>query len=279
MSFRESNLLDRLYRYLGTIQTTGHTLLASSIVAGACGLLSVVTSQWVLAATHTPLVPVISAMACGLPFLLVLGSSFILIRGYARLDRRNKILTEVADRDGLTRLANRAAFSRRGREMTQMARVQEAPMSLIMMDVDHFKMINDSHGHLAGDLALQHLASILGQSSRDGDLIARWGGEEFAVLLSAADIDGARAYAERVRKTVSETPMFWNGKELTLTLSAGVTEFNPEHDNLEDMIHRADIALYSAKGAGRNQVCHAPFFLEVIEGYEQDVEFSEASAA
>ncbi|WP_394699163.1 GGDEF domain-containing protein [uncultured Cohaesibacter sp.] len=85
---------------------------------------------------------------------MVLASSFLLIRAFSHLSQRNKFLSEVADRDGLTRLANRAAFSRRGRQMIMQARLHQIPLSMIMIDMDHFKTINDRFGHLAGDLGL-----------------------------------------------------------------------------------------------------------------------------
>ena len=279
MSFITDTLMDRFYRYLGKIKTPGHALVVSGMLAGFCSLLSVIGTRFILADTEASVWPYLSLLAYGMPFLMVLASSFLLIRAFSHLNRRNKLLSEVADRDGLTRLANRTAFTRRGRQMISQARLHQMPLSMIMIDVDHFKTINDRFGHLAGDLALQHLAGVLNSSCRELDLPSRWGGEEFAILLRSANIDGARHFADRVRKSVANAPLYWDGETISLTLSAGVSEFDPEHDDFDDMVKRADKALYVAKSCGRNQVRQSHSCPDVVEGLEQDVEFYEANVA
>ncbi|WP_373237600.1 GGDEF domain-containing protein [Cohaesibacter celericrescens] len=226
----------------------------------------------------SPILPVVQALAYFLPFALVLGSSFLLMRGFAMLEQRNKALSEVVERDHLTRLANRAAFYRRGKEMTIQANIHKSGLSLIMFDADYFKSINDTFGHIVGDLALQHLAEILRQVTRDNDLVARWGGEEFAILLRSSGALGARAFAERACETVAETPFYWEGNKINMTMSAGVTEWNHTEDKFESLVLRADKALYVAKSAGRDRV-HVSFsYPDQVEGYEQDVQFDEAVA-
>ena len=244
---------ERFYRYLSRIKTSGDALLVSGLLASLCSLLSVVGTNLAFQNIDSPILPIVKIMAYLLPFALVLVSSFMLIRGFAHLDQRNKYLTKVAERDDLTRLANRATFFRRGKELLIQAELQHSPLSLILLDADHFKSINDTYGHLAGDLALQHLAEILRHSSRDNDLVARWGGEEFAILLRSANLTGARTFAERLRQSVANSPFIWQGKTVTITMSAGVTELW-EEDDFEAMVLRADKALYCAKSAGRNQV-------------------------
>ncbi len=227
---------------------------------------------------ETPFLSLVIVMTSLLPFAFILASSFLLLRGFQILDRHNKKLSEEVERDNLTRLANRYAFVRHGRNMLQQAHMQQTPLSLILLDADHFKSINDSHGHLAGDLALQHLAKILSQTSRESDMVARWGGEEFAILLRCADLSGAYGFADRLRERISNTPFYWNGEQVHMTMSAGVTEWQQNDDDLHHMIIRADEALYKAKSKGRNQVQLSHEKIEPVEGFELDVEFCDAAA-
>ena len=149
---------------------------------------------------------------------------------------------------------------------------------MIMLDADHFKTINDTFGHLAGIWRSQHLAEIMRQTSRESDLVARWGGEEFAIILRAANVTGARTYAERLRQTVAQSPFFWQGDAVFLTMSAGVTEWQPEEDDFETFVNRADQALYAAKSSGRNQVRVAGVIVEQIEAIQQDLLLDKAIA-
>lgn len=250
----------------------------SGIIATICSLLSSAGAFLAYRSVETPLLPLVIVLTSLVPFAFILASSFLLLRGFQILDRHNKKLSEEVERDNLTRLANRYAFVRHGRNMLLQAGLQDAPLSLILLDADHFKSINDNHGHLAGDLALQHLAKILRQASRESDLVARWGGEEFAILLRSADMSGAFGFADRLRERISNTPFYWNGEQVQLTMSAGVTEWQQNDDDLNHMIIRADEALYAAKSKGRNQVQLSYHHTEQVEGFELDVEFCDAAA-
>ena len=123
---RSSDIVqDQFYLYLSRIKTRGHALVVSAILASACSLLSTAGTQYVFQNVDSPLLPVVSILAYMLPFLLVLTSSFLLIRGFAKLDQHNKYLSEVAERDQLTHLANRNTFFRRGRELANQAERQK----------------------------------------------------------------------------------------------------------------------------------------------------------
>jgi len=129
---------------------------------------------------------------------------------------------------------------------------QEAPCSLLMCDLDRFKLVNDSYGHQAGDEAIKCLAALLKGACHPGDLVARYGGEEFVVLLADCDINTACRRAEQIRVTLSEMPQpMMNGKPINV--SFGATEIQPG-DTAETMLRRADRALLMAKENGRNQV-------------------------
>lgn len=251
---REDSFLDRFYMQLGRLQGSAQCLLLATAIAGLTSLMVVVGTYFALRGIHIGILGPVLVLAYLLPFLLIQVSSFILMRGFAVLHQRNLTLRQAIERDELTRLANRAAFCRRGKDMFLDARIADQPLSLIMQDIDFFKAINDTYGHLAGDHALQHLSEIMMRCTRDEDMVARWGGEEFVILLKNADQQGAMRFAERLRKAVSETPFIWNGQQVFVTLSAGVTQMAEESETFEDLMVRADKALYIAKSAGRNQV-------------------------
>ena len=156
--------------------------------------------------------------------------------------------------DHLTGLANRRAFFEAGELALERWRQAPRPMALLMLDADHFKRINDLHGHQVGDAALCHLAALLTASFREVDVVARIGGEEFAVLLTSTSLVSACAAAARLRTAVAASPLQVDGTAVPLTLSIGVAAMDHDTTDLVDLLKRADAALYAAKRGGRNQV-------------------------
>lgn len=166
------------------------------------------------------------------------------------LERMNEILEERASKDVLTRLYNRQYLDKQlGIELDKAERYQ-IPFSLVLFDIDHFKMVNDSHGHLMGDKVLQLLSDLVQRSIRKSDLLARWGGEEFMLLLPSSRIEAALKTAEKLRQAIADDS-FENAQKITC--SFGVSEYR-HADTVETMTNRADQALYAAKHAGRNCV-------------------------
>ncbi|HTI35573.1 MAG TPA: diguanylate cyclase [Miltoncostaea sp.] len=159
-------------------------------------------------------------------------------------------LTRLAETDPLTGLSNRRAFEGRLAQEILQARRTMAPLSVVVLDMDHFKLVNDVHGHEEGDRTLRSLATRMRGATRASDLIARIGGEEFAWLLPATGIDGARVLAERLRRTVAVEPFGAAGPR---TISGGVAELAPDDDGAS-LLRRADARLYAAKAAGRDRV-------------------------
>ncbi len=154
--------------------------------------------------------------------------------------------------DALTSVKNRAAFDQSLRREVDLAHRRKNPLSLILLDVDFFKRINDTHGHAAGDLALRTIARSTGESVRSSDILFRYGGEEFVVLLSGTDTAGAALLAERIREDIERTVIGFLGKD-PVTVSLGVASLLPREDG-QALFRRSDEALYRAKQNGRNRV-------------------------
>lgn len=170
------------------------------------------------------------------------------------ISEANKRLADMSLTDELTGLPNRRYLNRRLREELAMAKRFRSPLSCIMVDLDYFKQTNDTLGHQAGDAVLQSLAKVLCADKREYDVVGRYGGEEFLFLLPQVDASGAMIMAERLRKKVEATDLMTNfGKPVRLTISLGVTTFTGENLTEEDLIRRADEALYRAKADGRNR--------------------------
>jgi diguanylate cyclase (GGDEF)-like protein len=180
------------------------------------------------------------------------------------LDARYQMkLAEGALQDPLTGLYNRRHLDERLAAELAAAQRHGRPVSLLMVDVDHFKAVNDVHGHLAGDEALKMVAFVLRGAVRKEDVLARYGGEEFVVVARETALDGARALGERIRRAVERSHCAWQGRELGVTVSIGVTvsvgltEFIPGRSERE-VLEAADRALYLAKEQGRNRVVAIP---------------------
>lgn len=191
------------------------------------------------------------------------GLALFVLWAFDRLYRRTfnyqRSVERMAGEDALTGLPNRRQFMRAGEQMFDGVRRYGRPASLVVIDLDHFKAINDRYGHAAGDAVLRAAAGLLKQHERGADLPARLGGEEFAILLPETDLDGAVVLAERLRTAceglrVTEPGGLWSG--LTVTMSLGVATCDPEDRSFDDLFRRADATLYRAKHKGRNRVEH-----------------------
>ncbi len=169
----------------------------------------------------------------------------------AQLERANARLEELATTDGLTGLINHRVFEERLAEEFLRSRRYGEPLSLIVLDVDRFKTYNDSFGHLAGNEVLRKLSKVLREHARETDLVARFGGEEFALILPHTAVGEALILAERLRSALEET--VWSA-QYPITASFGVCLLIPEMDGPDALVARADVALYRAKAGGRNRV-------------------------
>ena len=190
-------------------------------------------------------------MALGGVLVLVLAA--LVVRQLARMRR----LRELAATDPLTGVANRRSIERLGEEAIAAARGSGEGLCVLILDIDHFKQVNDSYGHLTGDRALAKVATACTAALRQFDQLGRIGGEEFLVLLPHTRMAQARQVAERIRSTVEMQQFADIDPDLRLSVSIGIAELRPEDKDLQALCERADSALYAAKDGGRNRMVAA----------------------
>ena len=170
---------------------------------------------------------------------------------------RNAILYQKAIKaahvDTLTGANNRAAMDKTLQREVELAHRHQLPLSLVMLDIDKFKDINDKYGHSAGDYILKTLVTCIDETARGSDMLFRYGGEEFVLILSGTDTEGAKRIAERLRSALETYPFVYDRQEIAMTASFGVASLKTQDDS-KKLFNKADAALYQAKNAGRNQV-------------------------
>ncbi len=196
-----------------------------------------------------------ATMISGSAVAAMLAAPIAYVIGLQMLDtqRLTQELEHAVNHDSLTGASTRACFK------AQVARLPPGPKAIMLVDIDHFKAVNDRFGHQAGDTALCQFALRLRRNCREDDLIARFGGEEFVVLLHDVELEAARAAAERLCAKLREAPIILNGQAHRLTASFGVAPL-ADAAQLDQALAQADAALYRAKDAGRDRVCCADPF-------------------
>ena len=181
------------------------------------------------------------------------------IKTHLKIVEQMRLIEQLSMVDALTNIPNRRGFDIRMETEWRHAIREKTPISLLMIDADRFKLFNDRYGHQQGDIALQTLANTIKNTlKRSSDLVARWGGEEFVVLLPNTPIEGALRIAEQIRANIESTyvPGLGGNKPLSITASLGATSATPgPESSMTDFFEQADQALYIAKEAGRNKVC------------------------
>ena len=247
--------LDALLRSPQARQSLGGRLLIIGFAALLCStrmrivwLFSHPPLAW-LETQHTARGQLILMFACA---ALLLGTIGLMLMA---TDRLRRMLEHLASHDALTGLLERNGFRGPAEHSLALARRRNESVACLLCDIDHFKQVNDDFGHPAGDAGLVLIASILSESARASDLVSRYGGEEFALLLPNCSEAAALRFAERVRAKVEATPLNYFGQSIDLTISMGVSVGHGSQLELETLYRRADRALYAAKRGGRNKVC------------------------
>ena len=171
-------------------------------------------------------------------------------RGMEHLNEELKTASRV---DGLTGLYNRRYWQERFDEMHKLCVRREKPSTALMLDIDHFKRINDTYGHQAGDKVIKMLAALIKRCVRETDLAGRYGGEEFAIILNDSSVENAKIVAERIRQLAQRLVVEHEGESISFTVSLGLAQFSPDFKGAMAWLECADQALYEAKENGRNQ--------------------------
>ena len=176
---------------------------------------------------------------------------------FEKLSDNRRMLGVLASQDHLTSAMNRRRFLEVCDEAMSRARRYREKLAFVIIDIDHFKHINDDYGHPAGDFVLKSFAATCRECLREVDHFGRLGGEEFGILLPNTNLEGAEQLAERIRLRVEATEIIWNGTPLHLTASFGITELTEADATFDTAYVRSDKALYRAKELGRNRTCSA----------------------
>ena len=239
-------MIRNVFIRLGIIKST---LVMTTLACAVSAILSILinrlmgepaglTSLWISVIIPGILSPIFTVMF--LPILI-------------QLDTAQKQLQEVVRRDGMTGIYNRAYFIEMAERELALARRYSHTFTIAILDVDDFKAINDTYGHMAGDQVLLVLTTIIRNNLRKTDVFARFGGDEFVILFPYMDQDHAQICIQRIREILARSTVFFNGKDIHFTVSIG-TEVYCDQAELDLVLHQADMALYKAKTLGKNQV-------------------------
>ena len=217
-------------------------------------LLSVVSAKFVATLLPDSAGKFNLIIAITVPLFITPPLSYVFISLYFELEKVRKEVHALAITDELTRVFNRRHFMKLVEQELEYAKRYHRTLSIIIFDIDNFKEINDNYGHLCGDAVLQELILACRVILRQRDTLARFGGEEFVLLLPETDETGAQQVASRLRQLVAEHVIEYNGALIQVTISIGITTCDSTIDTLDDLLNRADQALYRAKRMGKNRL-------------------------
>nr|HPG93193.1 GGDEF domain-containing protein [Dokdonella sp.] len=256
-----------IYRKGETITRPEHmvaTMLIVGIVIMLARILRLPDMGMLSLTGSTPMQGIVFTYASLLPVIAT--SGFLLMCG----DRLNKDLSRLAMLDPLTGVSNRRTMTELANKAIAASKRHGRALSLLILDIDHFKRINDQFGHEAGDLALCRFVQLVREMMRESDVIARLGGEEFVLILPDSDERAALAVAERIRQRLDNSDFSISGWPVPLRASIGVGTLGPEVSNLETLLRETDRAMYEAKRSGRNRVVAVGAMLAQRENVASD---------
>jgi len=193
-------------------------------------------------------------LAAGIPLLVTPPIAWFLVDLLLRVHRVEQEMRSLASYDSLTGLPSRHAFFDNAKNYVSLAQREKSPFSVMIIDLDHFKSINDRFGHPAGDAVLKLFADVVNSVARRSDIIGRLGGEEFGMVLPSTNTSEALEFSERLHHAINQAVLKYKGNAIRYTASIGLSEFDSDsEDSIDDLLARADLALYQAKQSGRNQ--------------------------
>lgn len=243
-----SSFSDRIRRFY---RRTGYrkAVLIHVLVAQAFALALAVIGSGLLKGRVDPHIVVLALV---IPMIMVPLHSLFDLRLLFQLERSEQSLLKIAVRDSLTGAYARQHLLARAEQEVERAQRRGAPLALLVIDIDRFKQINDSFGHASGDQILREIVELGREGVRREECLARYGGDEFVVVMPETGIEGARIVAERTRSRVEGHHFRCSGREIPVTISVGVTTLSAEMHDADAMLAAADTQLYAAKMAGRN---------------------------
>ena len=230
-----------------------NAVVGITAVAALASLAVTMTATTLLNLQGLVLSPSLAAVfATAVPLLVTPPLAWLLVGMLLRLQRAEQEMRSLASYDSLTGLLSRHAFFESAQQYLSLARREDRRCAVMIIDLDHFKSINDRYGHPAGDAVLKLFADVFNSVARRSDIIGRIGGEEFAVLLPNTGTAEALEFSDRLHRAINQAVLKFDNHAIRYTASIGLTE-NEAEDSLDDLLARADLALYQAKQAGRNQ--------------------------
>lgn len=232
-----------------------NTVVIITSIAVTASLVTTMTMVTVIAgqgyALHTEIA---ALLAAGVPLVVVPPIAWYLVGLLLRVYRVEQEMRALASYDSLTGLPSRHAFFDNANNYVSLARREHKTFSVMIIDLDHFKSINDRYGHPAGDAVLKLFADVVNSVARRSDIIGRLGGEEFAIVLPSTSTSEALEFSERLHHAIGQAVLKYQGSAIRYTASIGLSEYDTEsEDSIDDLLARADLALYQAKQSGRNQ--------------------------
>ena len=232
-----------------------NTVVIITSIAVTASLVTTLTTVTFLAGQgytlHTEIAVLLST---GIPLLVAPPIAWYLVGLLLRVYRVEQEMRALASYDSLTGLPSRHAFFDNANNYVSLAKRERKTFSVMIIDLDHFKSINDRYGHPAGDAVLKLFADVVNSVARRSDIIGRLGGEEFAIVLPSTSTSEALEFSERLHHAISQAVLKYKGSAIRYTASIGLSEYDTEsEDSIDDLLARADLALYQAKQSGRNQ--------------------------
>jgi diguanylate cyclase (GGDEF)-like protein len=256
-SIPEDHQLIKLLNNSNACMTLDEITKATSLDQGAQCLVSLDPSLIIplKAKNHVNGILVLGEQITAEPYSAYEKEHILNIASLAAIAISNSALLEMTTTDLMTHLKLKHYFYTVLMEKLEASVSQKMPLSVLMLDIDFFKRFNDTYGHACGDVVLQMVASVIQQNTRTQDMAARYGGEEFVTMLCDTPLATAKMIGERIRNSIENLDIIYDGQHLNLTISVGVAEYRPETDlTAKNLVDRADKALYTSKQTGRNKV-------------------------